>query len=363
MFYFLYTIIANAQEVSPSSLDPITESTIRFSELASPDQIDAWLDSVVLLVNNGAWCSGAFIGTDGKIATAYHCVASGRETAVKLRSGALVYAETIAVDPKHDLAIIQAKGLKVKAVLPLSEGRPRQGDQLYALGHPMAPLADHKILKGTLRWSVSTGIVSAVGERLIQTDAALNPGNSGGPSVNLDGEIVGIASRKLRGDNLSFLGPSSELYPLLENPEKPSFWGGQLNLGFGYNTPLSTRLVSDPYLFVQAWLRDQVILGLDLSLRNFQTSYSSKMYTALNPSAAYRFRIGRGEVTSYVDLGAGGSVLLNASQKEVSLKPNLFLRTGFGSFAVRFQSLIESPNELSWIIGMEFNYPGVVHVF
>ena len=43
------------------------------------------------------------------------------------------------------------------------------------MGHPMAPLADYKMLKGTLRWSVSTGIVSAVGERFIQTDAALNP--------------------------------------------------------------------------------------------------------------------------------------------------------------------------------------------
>jgi hypothetical protein len=332
--------------------------------LASPDQIDSWLDAVVLLVNNGAWCSGAFIGTDGKIATAYHCVASGRKTAIKLRSGALLYAETIAVDPKHDLAIIQIKDLKVEAVLPLSEERPRQGEQLYALGHPMAPLADHKMLKGTLRWSVSTGIVSAVGERFIQTDAALNPGNSGGPSVNLNGEIIGIASRKLRGDNLSFLAPSTELYPLLDNPENPSFFGGQLNIGLGYNTPLSTTLVSDPYLFVQAWLRDQVIIGLDFSLRNFQTNYPSQMmYTALHPSIAYRLRIGAGEVTSYFDLGAGGSVLLNASEKEVSLKPNLFLRSGFGSIAVRFQSLIESQEELSWIIGMEFNYPGVVHVF
>ena len=59
------------------------------------------------------------------------------------------------------------------------------------MGHPMAPLADYKMLKGTLRWSVSTGIVSAV-ERFIQTDAALNPGNSVGPSVNTEGEIWGL---------------------------------------------------------------------------------------------------------------------------------------------------------------------------
>ena len=361
MLYFLYTLLANAQEFLAISQN----SDQIISPLATPDDIDSWLDSVVLLVNNGAWCSGAFINDDGTIATAYHCVASGRDTAVKLRSGELVYAETIAVDTKHDLALIKPKELQTQpSILTLCEARPRQGEQLYALGHPMAPLADYKLLKGTLRWSVSTGIVSAVGERFIQTDAALNPGNSGGPSVNREGEIVGIASRKLRGDNLSFLAASTEIFPMLSDPQSQKFWNGQLNIGLGYNTSLSSEIVSDGYLLIQAWLRDRIIVGLDTSLRNFQPLYSTNNYTALHPSLGYRIRIGKGEVTSYLDLGAGGSLLIDAPDDSVSALPNLFLRSGFGNIALRFQALIEpSTKDAHVIIGTEFNYPGVVHVF
>ena len=370
VFYFLYTVIAYSQELpsisnepEPQNLEPVSaQGALR---LASPDDIEEWLKPVVLLVNNGSWCSGAFIDAEGTIATAYHCVASGRETAVKLRSGELVYAETVAVDPRYDLAIIKTTGLQKQVdFLQLRKEKPRQGEQLYAMGHPMAPLADYKMLKGTLRWSVSTGIVSAVGERFIQTDAALNPGNSGGPSVNVDGEIVGIASRKLRGDNLSFLAPSTEILPMLENPQTQKFWNGQLNIGFGYNTSLSTKITSDASLLVQGWLRDRVIVGLDASFRNFQPMYSTGNYTALQPTLAYRARIGKGEMTSFFDIGAGGSLLVDFSNDSISLLPNVFLRSGFGNMAIRFQTIIEpSTGETSLIMGTELYYPGVIHVF
>ena len=61
------------------------------------------------------------------------------------------------------------------------------------MGHPYAPYANRPKMEGTLLWVLSTGIISQVGTTFLQTDAALNPGNSGGPSFNEKGEIIGIA--------------------------------------------------------------------------------------------------------------------------------------------------------------------------
>ena len=127
------------------------------------DEVQDWLDAVVLLANNGAWCSGAFINDTGLIATAYHCVASGRDTIVETRDGQELRAETVAVDPKHDLALIQlVEWPSTSSVLPLRQDKPFQGESVYALGHPLAPYANKPLLHGTLQWSITSGIVSAV---------------------------------------------------------------------------------------------------------------------------------------------------------------------------------------------------------
>ena len=81
-----------------------------------------------------------------------------------------------------------------------------------------------------LQWSVSAGIVSNVGPRLIQTDAALNPGNSGGPAVDSEGRVIGIVSRKLSGDNVAFLSSVDNLHKLIQEPSKPALLGGQFSI-------------------------------------------------------------------------------------------------------------------------------------
>ena len=122
-------------------------------------------------------------------------------------------------------------------------------------------------MEGMLRWSVTAGIVSAVGPRLIQTETALNPGNSGGPVVDEEGRIVGIASRKLSGDNVAFLSASSNLLRLQESKWKPSILGGQFTFGLTSISPAEANAVSSLALVVGMVFRDRLVLKAHLAVR------------------------------------------------------------------------------------------------
>lgn len=106
--------------------------------------------------------------------------------------------EIVRTDPKHDLALIRVSG-RPKGAAPLWQDaravKPSAGDQLILIGSPFG-------LGGT----VTTGIVSRVTKRVIQTDAAANPGNSGGPAIDRRGRVVGVLVAG-GGQNLNFAIP------------------------------------------------------------------------------------------------------------------------------------------------------------
>jgi S1-C subfamily serine protease len=107
-----------------------------------------------------------------------------------------------AVDKQNDLALIRVDG-RPNGAPPLWQRpvrkRPAQGDELLLVGSPYG-------FEGT----VTTGVVSRVGSRWIQTDAAANPGNSGGPAVDKDGQVVGVLLRG-GGENLNFAAPVARI--------------------------------------------------------------------------------------------------------------------------------------------------------
>lgn len=328
------------------------------------DEVQDWLDAVVLLVNNGAWCSGAFINDTGLVATAYHCVASGRDTIVETRDGQALRAETVAVDPRHDLALIQlAEWPSTSSVLQLRQEKPLQGESVYALGHPLAPYANKPLLHGTLQWSISSGIVSAVGQRLIQVDAPLNPGNSGGPIVDKDGKVIGIASRKLRGDNLSFLGPATELTSLIVNPDAHTqqWWGGQLALGLGYVVPLTGQGRSIVTGQVELIARDRWLWSIQTVLDPSVKSGSGQWVPANSMRLSKRFRLGTGEFTSFIDCGAGLVHQWTPDTTQSALVPSLQTRIGLGGTALRLDYLLDAHSTMMMSIDLQF--PGVVQVF
>ena len=132
--------------------------------------------------------SGFFVSNDGYIVTNNHVVEHAREVTITTDSGAELKARVIGVDPKTDLALLKAEGLGFPSVA-FAPKPPRVGDWVIAVGNPFG-------LGGT----VTAGIVSARGRQIgagpyddfIQIDAPVNHGNSGGPTFNNMGEVVGV---------------------------------------------------------------------------------------------------------------------------------------------------------------------------
>ena len=142
--------------------------------------------------NESGLGSGVVLDANGLILTNHHVVSSGGTVSVRLSDGRTVPARVVASDPSHDLALVQATG--VRGLTPATFGGSdgvQVGDTVLAFGAPLG-------LSGT----VTSGIVSAVdrevntgSERLtglLQTDAAINQGNSGGALVDTSGRVIGI---------------------------------------------------------------------------------------------------------------------------------------------------------------------------
>ncbi|OGK76725.1 MAG: hypothetical protein A2X52_04715 [Candidatus Rokubacteria bacterium GWC2_70_16] len=157
--------------------------------------------------------SGFVIRQDGYIVTNAHVVADAERIQVRLADGRRFDARLIGQDNRVDLALIkiEATGLPVAALG--DSNRLRVGEFVLALGHPFG-----------LEQTVSFGIVSRKGAPLqvaapgfdfIQTDAAVNPGNSGGPLVNMAGEVVGVNSMAARNGSIGFAIPVNLVKGLL----------------------------------------------------------------------------------------------------------------------------------------------------
>jgi len=134
--------------------------------------------------------SGCIISSNGYILTNHHVVGNVDTIIVKFHDGQELVAKVIGSDEKSDVAVIKVEG-KNLPVLPLGDSdKLRIGEWVIAIGNPFG-----------LAETVTVGVVSAKGrsnvhiadyEDFIQTDAAVNPGNSGGPLLNLEGQVIGI---------------------------------------------------------------------------------------------------------------------------------------------------------------------------
>jgi serine protease Do len=160
--------------------------------------------------------SGFVVSTDGYVVTNNHVVEGATKIRVRLE-GRDYDAELKGTDPATDLALLKIDAGRPLVALPLGDSEAlRVGEQVMAIGNPLA-----------LGSTVTVGVVSAKGrsigltrdtsfENFIQTDAAINRGNSGGPLVNLRGEVIGIASAMNWGaENIGFAVPVDTLKAVL----------------------------------------------------------------------------------------------------------------------------------------------------
>lgn len=142
--------------------------------------------------SGGGSGSGFIISTDGFVVTNNHVIEDARDIKVSLADGRTVNAELKGADPSTDIAVLKIDVSGLKALTFADSDKLQPGQIAIAIGNPLG-----------LQHTVTAGVVSALGRTLranngrliddiIQTDASLNPGNSGGPLVNSRGHVIGV---------------------------------------------------------------------------------------------------------------------------------------------------------------------------
>ena len=139
--------------------------------------------------------SGVIISSDGYIVTNYHVISNSKKVTVNLNNGVSYDAKVVGYNQKQDLALIKIKANNLQAIKFGKTEDVKLGQNVMVIGNPL----------GVLAGSVSGGYISALEREVVvdgqpmtymQTDAAINQGNSGGALVNMKGELIGIVSAK-----------------------------------------------------------------------------------------------------------------------------------------------------------------------
>ncbi|MEE9454139.1 MAG: Do family serine endopeptidase [Paracoccaceae bacterium] len=162
--------------------------------------------------------SGFIVSADGYIVTNNHVIADADEIVVEFFNGDTLVAEVVGRDERTDIAVLKVQSDTVLPFVQFGDSDvARVGDWVMAVGNPLGQ-----------GFSVSAGIISARNRTLagayddfIQTDAAINRGNSGGPLFNMDGEVIGV--------NTAILSPNG---------------GGSIGLGFSMSSAVVSQVVA-----------------------------------------------------------------------------------------------------------------------
>ena len=218
-----------AEQVSPSVVNITTSTTVAANTQPGPvvpegSPFEEFFDD--FMDRNGpngrtprrsqALGSGFVISEDGFIVTNNHVIQGADEILIEFFEGFELEAEIVGTDPNTDLALLKVESDEPLSYVPWGDSEiARVGDWVMAMGNPLGQ-----------GFSVSAGIVSARGRALsgtyddyIQTDAAINRGNSGGPLFNMDGEVIGV--------NTAILSPN----------------GGSIGIGFAMSSRVAENVI------------------------------------------------------------------------------------------------------------------------
>ncbi len=242
-----------------------SQSLVITEESATVEAVEKVLPAVVTVLNQGVRGggsgSGFLISEDGYVVTNNHVVEGSRNLAVIFAKGGRTQATLVGTAPEFDLAVLRVDG-PVPAVAQWGDsGELPLGANVIAIGSAL----------GEYQNSVTAGILSGFNRQLgglgglLQTDAAINSGNSGGPLINLGGQIIGINTMVVRGgfseaEGLGFAIPSN----IARNVVRNLIETGDARhpfLGIQY-VPLNPQLANEAQLFVaEGALLEAVIDG------------------------------------------------------------------------------------------------------
>lgn len=213
--------------------------------------------------------SGVFISAQGYLLTNHHVIENARELAVILADGTQLPATLVGSDRYSDIAVLKVEARPPAVAVLGNADKLDPGETVIAIGSPL----------GEFKNTVTVGVVSATGraldtgngyliENLIQTDAAINQGNSGGPLVNLAGEVVGINTMIVRQTN-----------------------SGSVAEGLGFAVPVNLA---------------QAVAEQIIQKGYFARPYLGISFQPINPEIALRYRL-PAEYGAYVTRVAPGS--------------------------------------------------------
>ena len=252
--------------------------------------------------------SGVIIdAAKGYVVTNNHVVDNATTIKVQLSDGRKFDAKVVGKDPRSDIALIQIQDPKNLTAIKLADSDAlRVGDYTVAIGNPFG-----------LGETVTSGIVSALGrsglnvenyENFIQTDAAINRGNSGGALVNLNGELIGINTAILAPDGgnigIGFAIPSNMVKNLTEQMVKyGQVKRGELGImGTELNSELAKAMKVDAQrgAFVSQVMPGSAAAKAGIKAGDVITSLNGK---AISSFAALRAQVGTMPIGSKVELG------------------------------------------------------------
>jgi len=237
--------------------DPDTGSVIFNAQSDSQDLlsqtqiVDRAKESVVLITNPRGAGSGFLLDEEGRIVTNHHVINREQYHTVNVftkdgeRWERVVFRDVpvLAYSPLYDIALLQLdmedvkeEGLELKPLPVAASGTLEVGDAVFAIGNP-------GVGRQLLEHSVSEGIASSLARNIndvlyIQTTAAVNPGNSGGPIINRNGEVVGLVTLgAIFQEGIAFALPVDLIYHFLRNSESFEFSSKAENRGFRYLDP------------------------------------------------------------------------------------------------------------------------------
>ena len=207
--------------------------------------------------SGGVLGSGFLVSKDGKIVTNLHVIRDMKSATVQLRGGEIFDSLSVrAVDERRDLAVVQIAGFNLPALELGNSDTLTVGEPLVIVGSPRG-------LEGT----VTAGILSSVrdsgeGFKVLQTDASVNPGNSGGPLVNSKGQAVGVVSFKLlSAEGLNFAIPVNYVRGLLDSLHEPMTLE-QMRLGLGAKSAADDGSGGPSLKVTLDWLKEKIPMGI-----------------------------------------------------------------------------------------------------
>jgi hypothetical protein len=187
--------------------------------------------SVVLIRTRQAEGTGFLFHSPRHIATAFHVVSEGQPIKVILASGRELGARVVAWDEEWDIALLElAEALDAPVLGPVSSDHGQVGDPVAAIGNPWGGEERKQPGSRAPVWALSQGVISAPPSDLIQTDAPVNPGNSGGPLLTQHGEVVGVLVVRVAGsDGISFAVAIARMSELVKQLGRQSEYQGPGN--------------------------------------------------------------------------------------------------------------------------------------